>query len=129
MEKLGMGSPPPVGFQQPKNVYRFGELTIWSTQLLAASTVLANSSFRLFTTPLGQNGQGFSQALTISETSIKEGGRVPSGIAYDVFGIACVLGLADGNDEASFKFDQPVDTQALVAQTLNLQNGGTLAWD
>ena len=70
MATLGVGSPPPVGFTQPKNLYRFGELSIWSTQALAAGTVLANSSFRLFTTPLGQNGQGFAQALTISETSI-----------------------------------------------------------
>ena len=129
MEQLGMGNPPPVGFSQPKNVYRFGELTIWSTQLLAATTVLANSSFRLFTTPLGQNGQGFAQALTIAETSIKEGGRVPSGIAYDVFGIACVLGLADGDTESSFKFDQPIANAADIAQVLNLQNGGVLSWD
>ena len=59
----------------------------------------------------------------------KEGGRVPAGIAYDVFGIACVLGLYDGNDEATFKSDQATDTQALIQQVLNLQNGGTLAWD
>tara|TARA_E500000331_G_scaffold336973_1_gene364644 strand:- start:162 stop:836 length:675 start_codon:yes stop_codon:yes gene_type:complete len=130
MQIIGSGSPPPVGFQQPKNLYRFGETALWSTQLLAANDVIANGSYRLFTTPRGQNGQGFSATpLTIAETSIKEGGRVPSGAAYDVYGIACQLGFADGNTESTFKFDQPVNTDAEIAQLLNLHNNGTLAWD
>ena len=76
-----LGIPAPrVPFDQPKSLYRYGELTVWSTFRFAAAAAIANSTNRLFTTPRGQNGQGFAP-LTISETSIKEGGRVPSGLA------------------------------------------------
>lgn len=43
---------------------------------------------RIFVTPRGQGGQGFAN-VTISESNLKESGRVPGGYAYDVFGIAC----------------------------------------
>ena len=106
IEQGSTGLPPSVPFDQPKNLYRYGEQTLWSTTFYAGSAAVggvsyANSTRRLFTTPLGQVGQGFTNALTIAETSLKEGGKVPAGIAYDVFGIACQIGqsdnIADGN--------------------------------
>ena len=60
--KLGQGRVPPVPFEQPKNLFRFGEQVIYSTQLHQAGAI-ANSQFRLFTTPQGQVGQGFTNAL------------------------------------------------------------------
>ena len=104
IEQGSTGLPPSVPFEQPKNLYRYGEQTLWSTTYYAGdgagAVSYANSSRRLFSTPIGQVGQGFTNALTIAETSIKEGGKVPAGIAYDVFGLACQISqnsaVADG---------------------------------
>jgi len=113
---------PNVPFEQPKALFRFGEQTLWSTQFISTTTSLANQTFRLFTTPVGQFGQGFSAgALTISETNLKEGGRVPSGIAYDVFGIASQVLLHSGTQDTSslLKLSTPVlrSTNLLVSST------------
>ena len=55
-----LGIPAPrVPFDQPKSLYRYGELTVWSTFRLAdaaAPVPIANSTNRLFTTPRGQVG-------------------------------------------------------------------------
>ena len=67
-----------VPMELPKDVVRVGEQALWSTsQLGPAAAALANTTTRLFTTPLGQVGQGFAAALTLSETNLKEGGRIP----------------------------------------------------
>jgi len=74
------GAPiPPVPLEMPKSLFRFGETSIWSTYNFNGATAVANSQFRLFTTPIGQTGQGFTNSLSIAETNLKEGGRVPSG--------------------------------------------------
>jgi len=70
---------PPVPFRQPTSLFRYGEQSIWSTQWLNGGTAVASSTFRLFATPLGQQGQGFQNALTIAETSLKTGGMIPAG--------------------------------------------------
>ena len=119
---------PAVPFDQPKNIFRFGEQAIWSTQLLTASSVLDNSTERLFSTAIGGTGGGFTNPLSISETNIKEGGRVPSGSAYDVFGIAAQVLVSDGTADAG-DFDTPVDTQALTGDLLRVIQNGCLAWD
>jgi hypothetical protein len=51
------GPIPGVPMEQPKNLFRFGEQTIWSTQLLQNNSQIASGTFRMFTTPLGQVGQ------------------------------------------------------------------------
>jgi len=122
---------PPVPFKQPTNLFRYGEQSIWSTQFFDASAgalAIQSSSFRLFSTPIGQNGQGF-QPLSIAETSLKEGGRIPAGVAFDVFGISCHI--YPGSDAAmpSTVFGTPVDTQTLIGNLVNVQNNGVLAWD
>ena len=115
------GPVPPVPLQQPMNLFRFGEQTIWSTLQLAA-VAPASSTNRLFTTPIGQQGQGLTAAASIAETNLKEGGRVPSGVAYDVFGVSChIQSGAAGN--------VPLDTQALIGDLINVQNNGVLSWD
>jgi len=131
LERGSTGLPPSVPFDQPKNLFRYGEQTLWSTQLHAGNGAtavsLANGTFRLFTTPLGQVGQGFTNSLTIAETSLKEGGRVPAGIAYDVFGIACQVGRATSTgDSALGDANSSADSVRILSE---IQTNGILTWD
>lgn len=120
---------PPVPFKQPTNLFRYGEQAIWSTQFFAAGAALANNTSRMFTTPLGQQGQGFAAALTLSETSLKEGGRIPAGVAFDVFGISCHIyhGVTDANNVSTLA--TPTDNDETIGNLLNVQNNGVLSWD
>ena len=124
----GGGPIPPVSFSQPNNLFRFGEQTIWSTQLYKAADAVANTSNRIFTTPQGQQGQGFTNALSIAETNLKEGGRVPAGIAYDVFGVATEVALAS-TDTDTGDLNVPIDSQARITQLLNFVHNTILQWD
>jgi hypothetical protein len=120
---------PNVPFEQPKSLFRFGETTLWSTQFLSAATSQANQSYRLFSTPIGQFGQGFSAgALTIGQTNLKEGGRVPSGIAYDVFGIASQVMFHSGTADTS-SYAEAIDTAAEIDVLVGLINSGVLVWE
>ena len=115
-----LGVPAPrVPFTQPTSLYRYGEVTVWSTFQLPAAAIV-NSTNRLFTTPRGQVGQGFGAALTLAQTSIKEGGRVPSGLAYDVFGLSCDITESNG---------VALQTGANINDLVNIQRGGVLQWD
>ena len=122
------GPLPPVPLQQPTNLFRFGEQTIWSSTLLVAGAAIASTTQRLFTVPIGSTGQGFAAALSIAETNLKEGGRVPSGVAYDVFGVAAEVAQSTGAADAGTISD-PIDTQADIAQLLNIVHNGVLSWD
>lgn len=123
----GAGPIPNVAFQQPNNLFRFGEQTIWSTQLYQAGAI-ANTTNRIFTTPQGQQGQGFAAALSIAETNLKEGGRVPAGIAYDVFGIATEVALASAADDTG-TLNVAIDTAAEISSLLNVIHNVILQWD
>ena len=131
LEQGSTGVPPSVPFQQPKNLFRYGEQTLWSTQLHATNAGggvnLANGTFRLFTTPIGQVGQGFTNALTIAETNLKEGGRIPNGIAFDVFGVACQVGTADaiGDSDLGYSNNTPASTLA----SNQILTNGIVTWD
>ena len=129
--KEGQGAIPAVPFSQPKNLFRYGEQTIWSTQLLTGASVIANSSFRLFSVPLSSSGQGFANSLTIAETSQKEAGRVANGLAFDIFGVSALVGKGSGANDgvAGFALNQPIDTTALVTELLNIQQNSVLSWD
>lgn len=131
IEQGSTGLPPSVPFEQPKNLFRYGEQTLWSTQLHAgngaSAVALANGTYRLFTTPLGQVGQGFTNSLTIGETNLKEGGRIPSGIAYDVFGVACQIGRATSTgDSALGDANSSADSIRILSE---IQTNGILSWD
>lgn len=117
---------PPVPFTPPTALFRYGEQAIWSTQLFAANAPLASSAYRLFSTPLGQNGQGFAP-MSISETSLKEGGRIPAGVSFDVFGISCHI--YHGTASAPPTLDQPTDNDETIENLINIQNNGVLSWD
>jgi hypothetical protein len=122
---------PQVPFEQPKNLFRYGEQSLWSAQRHAANAPLANGTFRLFTTPLGQVGQGFAQGLTIAETSLKEGGRIPAGVAFDAYGISCLVAGAVTNAQLTpnFQIASPLNTNELIVDLVNVQSNGVLTWD
>lgn len=128
----GSGPIPGVPQHQPSNLFRFGEITLYSTVQLVAGAI-ANTNQRLFTTPLGQTGQGYAAALTVSETNLKEGGRIPSGQAYDVFGVACqVMGMTADNGTMSVPFNTDGVFAAApgnVSDLQNVVNNGVLVWD
>jgi hypothetical protein len=125
-----MAQIPSVPFQTPTNLFRFGEQSIWSTALLPLA--IANTQTRIFSTANGQVGQGFSNALSIGETNLKEGGKTPAGVAYDVFGVAAEI---VGNSTAAetggtvATLNQAANTAALVADALTIQHNAVLSWD
>ena len=108
-----------VPLELPKEVLRVGEQSIWSTNRIAAGAV-ASQQFRFFTTPLGQTGQGFAAGLSIAETNLKEGGRIPSGLAFDCLGLACIMQAGDVQAGA-------VPDNLSTVQTLTRH--GVLSWD
>lgn len=125
---LAAGGPPPVSFDLPKNVYRFGEQTLWSTLFIAQGSAVANGVNRVFTTPLGQQGQGFGAALSIAETNLKEGGRIPSGIAFDAFGISVsVAHSALAADTGAIA--TPIDSTVTIGDLNNVITNSVLTWD
>lgn len=131
MVSPGAGPLPGVPQQQPTNLFRFGEITLYSTQWLANATNLANQNFRVFTTQLGGTGQGYAVGLTKTETNLKEPGRIPAGQAYDVYGVACqVLGArADGIGATATQQIEPINEESMVRDLQNVVNNGILSWD
>lgn len=126
----GAGPIPGVPSVQPTNLFRFGEITLYSTFAFPASTALANSSNRIFSTPLGGTGQGFTVGLTKSETNLKEGGRVPNGQAYDVYGVATQILGSDNTAGMAGQIDEPFNDAVATVQTLqNIVSNGVLSWD
>lgn len=120
----GAGPIPGVPAQQPTNLFRYGEITLYSTFNFAATTALANTSNRLFSVALGSQGQGYTRALTITETNLKESGRIPSGQAYDVYGVATQILGSDGTYQ-----DVAFNTGAQADALTNIVNNGALSYD
>ena len=124
------GPVPGVPMEQPKNLFRFGEQSIWSTQYLPQATTIASGTNRLFSTPIGGVGQGFTQQLSIAETNLKEGGRVPAGVAYDVFGVAAqIMASSTAADQAGTTFATGINSPANVNNLVNIIQNGVLSWD
>ena len=125
----GAGGIPRVPLSEPTQVFRYGEQSIWSTVLLPQAAI-ASSINRCFATALGGTGQGFTRAMTIGETNIKEGGRIPNGVAYDVFGISAhIMAGSAANDNAGNDFDTTINTDNQIQNLTDLLNNGVLTWD
>jgi hypothetical protein len=125
----GSGRIPSVPLNQPQNIFRFGEQTIWSTQMLPAGAI-ASQLFRVFSTQLNGTGQGFTQALSYAETNLKEPGRVPNGVAYDVFGVSSEICLAATAQATDFTIGSVLTADAPeVLDALNVQHNTVLSWD
>lgn len=126
----GAGPIPGVPSQQPTNLFRFGEITLYSTHGFPAGTALANSTNRIFTTPLGAQGQGYVTGLTKTETNLKEGGRIPSGQAYDVYGVATqVIGATTTAEDQIDQQCVAFDDASTITDLQNVVNNGVLSWD
>lgn len=125
----GGGPIPPVPQHQPSNLFRYGEITLYSTQGFAGGTALATvgSSNRLFATGLGNAGQGFNTPLTLTETNLKESGRIPNGQAFDIYGVATQV---IGANSTLTTLDEPFNDAVATVQALqNVVNNGVLKWD
>lgn len=127
----GASAIPAVPLDLPKPLFRYGEQSIWSTALLVNTANPANTVIRTFSTPIGQTGQNFQNPLSISETNLKEGGRIPAGVAYDVFGIALQVMTATSNEGSGVpaQFNGAVDTAADIQGLLNILNNTVVSWD
>jgi hypothetical protein len=101
--------------QLPKAVRRVGEQAYWSSQFHANGAVLSLAQFRLFQTALGGTGQGFGAPLTIAETNIREGSRIPASFAYTVDAVALQVYYQDS---------RPV----VYEDVANVTNQGVLSW-
>jgi hypothetical protein len=130
MVSPGAGPIPGVPSQLPTNLFRFGEIGLWSTHAFPADFVLANGNFRLFATQLGAQGQGYVTGLSKTETNLKEPGRIPSGQAYDVYGVATqIIGAStDANGQIELQCE-PFDTESTIRDLQNVVNNGILSWD
>lgn len=133
----GQAGVPPVPFEIPRDVFRYGEQALYSTYYWIDTTALANGTYRLFTTGLGNSGQGFTGSITITETNLKESGRIPNAQAYDVFGVAGQLFSVStgGTGTQANSYGRNIGG-ATVAATIsevedyqNINNGCVLFWD
>lgn len=118
---------PNLPIEQPKNVFRYGEQSLWSTALFPGGSIVAGTENYLFATPMNDNGQGFTNPLSAAETNILLGGRIPNGVAYDVFGLSAsfykATGVADAGDIGA-----AVDTEALVTELVSVGYNVVLSW-
>lgn len=119
---------PQVPLEQPKPVIRYGESSIWSTNFLTGA--IAGTQARFFTTVRGATGQGFNVlAMSVAETNIKEAGRIPNGVGFDIYGIAAQLLHAATATDAAGIFGTPADTDNQIGNILSIINNGVLSWD
>jgi hypothetical protein len=119
------GPVPGVPMHQPTNLFRFGEITLYSSQAIsAAAGPVAGQTYRLFSTQIGGTGQGFVTPLTKSETNLKEPGRVPNGQAYDVYGVAAQVSAG-----TPAGIGTPVDNAGDLGNLVGIVANGILSWD
>lgn len=125
----GGGPIPGVPGTQPNNLFRYGELSLYSTYAFPAATALASTTSRLFSTALGGTGQGYATGLTKTETNLKEAGRVPNGQAYDVYGVAAqVLGATTSGGAIQYQ-NASFNDASTILTLQNIVNNGVLSWD
>lgn len=133
----GQSGIPSVPFEIPRDVFRYGEQALYSTYFWTDTTALANGTFRTFTTGLGNSGQGMTQPLTITETNLKESGRIPNAQAYDVYGVAGQLFsvTTSGTGTQAVSYGRNLGGATVVAAIQetedyqNINNGCVLFWD
>jgi hypothetical protein len=120
---------PPAGalLEQPSKLFRYGEQSLWSSQFIAGASAVANTQFRLFTTPIGQVGQGYTLPLSRAETNLTVGGQLPQAQAFDVFGVALQVEHYTAAGDGQFN-NGACDTDASIGDLLNILNNVVLQW-
>lgn len=100
------------GMRLPTEVRRYYEGPLWSTFFFRKGEALDNRNYPLFTTCIGNCGQGKpnNAPLDAVDTNMMENGRVASGLAHTVYEVTWDVWAED-----------PADCRALVY-------GGALRW-
>jgi hypothetical protein len=128
LKSPGAGPIPSVPAQQPTNLFRFGEITLYSTHAFAAGTALANGRFNLFASAQGNPGQGYGTPLTLAETNLLTPGQVPHGQAFDIYGVAThVIGGQTLNGEIVLQCE-PFNNTSTIRDLQNIVNNCVLRW-
>ena len=117
----------PTPIEQPKNVFRYGEQSLWSTIMFQNNAIVAGTDNYFFAVAQNETGNGFVNPLSIAETNLLIPSRIPNGVSYDVFGVATSFykstGAADTGDVGV-----SVDTEALVNELLSVSYNVVLSW-
>ena len=121
------GMLPQVPLEQPKQVFRYGEQSLWSSAFFAAAGAVAQTETRLFTTPVGQVGQNYANALSLAETNLRNSGQIPNGVAYDVFGISLGVNHFTGAVDGATQ-NKNASADADVRDLLNILNNCVVSW-
>jgi hypothetical protein len=124
MPMIASGSPPVSGmgsFKVPDVAQRLAEQSLYSTYRFPAGTGIQGSSdFRFFQTPRSQPGQGFTSALSFSETNTTTTGMLSGSETFEASAIACeVLGAVSSG----------VVQGVLPADLRLFQRIGVFQWD
>lgn len=121
------GMLPGVPLEQPKQVFRYGEQSLWSSAFFAATSAVASTENRLFTTPVGQVGQNYTNSLSLAETNLRNSGQIPNGVAYDVFGISLGVNHFTGAVDGVTQNKNAV-LDADTRDLLNVLNNCVVSW-
>lgn len=112
---------------QPKLAVRYGEQALWSSHFFVGTSAVANGTFPLFSVGFQQQGQGFARAMTIAETNLRTGGKIPNGRAYDVYAVTGEFMKHNAAGDTG-STNGAIDTLAEVEDLLNFINNCALAW-
>lgn len=121
---------PPAGalLEQPNKLFRYGEQSLWSSQFISGGVAVANQQFRLFTTPIGQVGQGYTNPLSRAETNLTVGGQLPQAQAFDVFGVALQISHSTSPTDNGAFLNAAADTDASIGDLLTILNNVVVQW-
>lgn len=127
MPIIGAPSGPGPALQLPSEAIRYGEQALWSSFFFPGGSAIANGQFPLFAVALNSIGQGFLRNLTIGETNMRVGGKIPQGRGYDVYGMTTeVLYHSTPTDVGVTNI--AANTAVQVQDLLNIIDNGALAW-
>lgn len=126
--QLPAGSAQPAAMDLQKILARVGEQCLWSTHgFIANGTNTWSGDHDVFTTALGNAGQGFTRSLDVAETNLREAGRIPNGLSFKVYGVGFhPYGLIKGGTAAG------ASGKALPISAIDLdaiQGYGILKWN
>jgi len=105
-----------------------GASPMWSTHAFASGAHYAGTTSRFFGTARGKVGCGFAEPLSIAETNLKEGSRMPGGYAYDWHGL-CVELFGGGPADFAAVQEHGVLSFDFLQTILDIAPIGALHWE
>lgn len=126
--KLAPPPPPAPTYNYPlpfttQNLMRIGSCSLWSTVYLYPGP-LAERSFRLFVAQQGSK-DGTGRLLSLSDTNMKESGRVPAGVAINVGRCQNKVRVC----AAASDIEELAQVNGKEDQTEDIRNNGVLRFD